>query len=154
MVLALIGVMTAIAFAYAGERRAGARGFADQVSGELESARLRALSTRRWHRVTVTPAAMVIEQATTAGMVAPVAYEWVGGVTAPSNVRIVAMATTTLVTSIGAPADGDGLTEEIRFAPDGSSVARTLWISDRRDRAPFRIALFGSSGRARVYEGW
>ena len=152
--LALIGVLTAIAFTYAGERRAGARGFADQMSGELESARLRALSTRRWHRVTVTGTSATIEQATTIGMVAPVAYELVSSVTAPSHVRIVALATATHVNSIGKPAEGSGMTDEFRFAPDGSSVGRTLWISDSKDRAPFRIALFGSTGRARVYEGW
>lgn len=154
IVMALIGVITAIAFTYAGERRAGTRGFADQLSGELESTRLRALSTRRWHRVVLTAGGATVEQATNVGMVPPVAYEWIGGVSAPPNVRIVAMATVTLVTSTGTPADGDGLAEEIRFAPDGTSVARTLWVSDRRDKSPFRIALFGSTGRARVYEGW
>ena len=152
--LALIGVLTAIAFTYAGERRAGARGFADQMSGELESARLRALSTRRWHRVTVSATSATIEQATTTGMVAPVAYELVSSVTAPSHVRIVALATATYVNSIGQPAEGSGMTDEFRFAPDGSSVGRTLWISESKDRAPFRIAVFGSTGRARVYEGW
>jgi len=155
VVLALIGVLTAIAFSYAGERRAGARGFADQISGELESARLRALSTRRWHRVTVVGSnTAIVEQATTTGMVAPVAYEFVSRVTAPSNVRIVAMAAPTYVSSGGQPAEASGLTEEFRFAPDGSSVGRTLWISDSKDRSPFRIALFGSTGRARVFEGW
>lgn len=154
VVLALIGVLTAIAFSYAGERRAGARGFADQLSGELESTRLRALSTRRWHRMTVTSTSAVVEQATTTGMVAPVAYEFVSRVTVPNNVRIVAIATQTHVTSVGQPAEASGLTEEFRFAPDGSSVGRTLWVSDSKDRSPFRIALFGSTGRARVYEGW
>lgn len=154
VVLALIGVLTAIAFSYAGERRAGARGFADQLSGELESTRLRALSTRRWHRMTVTSTGAVVEQATTTGMVAPVAYEFVSRVTVPNNVRIVAIATQTHVTSVGQPAEASGLTEEFRFAPDGSSVGRTLWVSDSKDRSPFRIALFGSTGRARVYEGW
>lgn len=154
VVLALIGVLTAIAFSYAGERRAGARGFTDQMSGELESARLRALSTRRWHRVTVTSTGAQVDQATTTGMVAPTAYEFVSKVTVPTHVRIVAMATQTYTTSIGQPAEGSGLTEEFRFAPDGSSVGRTLWIADSKDRSPFRIALFGSTGRARVFEGW
>ena len=152
--LVLIGVLTAVAFSYAGERRAGARGFTDLFSGELESARLRALSTRRWHRVTVTNSEAIVEQATTTGMVAPVAYELVSRVSTPNNVRIVAMATQTHVTSIGQPAEASGFTEEVRFAPDGSSVGRTLWVSDSKDRSPFRIALFGSTGRARVYEGW
>jgi prepilin-type N-terminal cleavage/methylation domain-containing protein len=155
VVLALIGVLTAIAFSYAGERRAGARGFADQMSGELESARLRALSTRRWHRVTVTSTGAQVDQATTTGMVAPTAYELVSKVTVPNNVRIVALATQTYTTSIGQPSEGQGLaTEEFRFAPDGSSVGRTLWIADSKDRSPWRIALFGSTGRARVFEGW
>jgi prepilin-type N-terminal cleavage/methylation domain-containing protein len=154
IVLALIGVLTAIAFTYFGERRAGSRGFTDQLSGELESARLRALSTRRWHRVTVSANEATIDQATTTGMVAPVAYEFISKVTVPKNVRIVAVATSTIVTSSGPPVEGSGMTEEILFAPDGSSVGRTLWISDTKDHAPYRIALFASTGRARVFEGW
>lgn len=155
VVLALIGVLTAVAFTYAGERRAGARGFADQMSGELESARLRALSTRRWHRVTVTANSAQIDQATTTGMVVPTAYEFVSRVTVPANIRIVALTTSTLTTAQAQPTEGAGLaTEEFRFAPDGSSVGRTLWISDRRNKSPYRIALFGSTGRARVFTGW
>jgi prepilin-type N-terminal cleavage/methylation domain-containing protein len=155
VVLALIGVLTAIAFSYAGERRAGARGFADQMSGELESARLRALSTRRWHRVILTASSATIEQATSTGMVVPTAYEFVSRVTVPSNIRIVAMATSTLTATQSQPVEGANLaTEEFRFAPDGSSVGRTLWISDRRNKSPYRIALFGSTGRARVFTGW
>ena len=72
----------------------------------------------------------------------------------PDQVRIVALATSTLVTAGPRPADGAGFAEELRFAPDGTSVARTLSISDTRDKAPHRIAVFGSTGRARVYEGW
>lgn len=154
VVLAMIGVLTAIAFTYFGERRSGTRGFTDQLSGELESARLRALSTRRWHRITVTSTVATVDQATTTGMVAPVAYEFVERMTVPNNIRIVAVDTSTHVSSIGQPVEGSGMTEEILFAPDGTSVGRTLWVSDIKDKAPFRIALFASTGRARVYEGW
>jgi prepilin-type N-terminal cleavage/methylation domain-containing protein len=152
--MALVGVLTMIAVAYAGERRAGAKAFTDQISGELETVRLRAMSTRRWHRVTVTEGGISIEQATTTGMAAPVAYEWIGRATAPAGVRIVALSTSTQVAPGSQPADGTGFSEELRFAPDGASVPRTLWISDARDKVPQRIAVFGATGRARVYEGW
>lgn len=152
--MVLVGILTMIAFGYTGERRGGVRAFADQLSGEIESVRLRALSTRRWHRIILDARGATVEQATTVGMVAPTAYAVVGEVTAPSAVRIVALTTSTVVTSGAAPAEGSGFTEELRFAPDGSSLARTLWVSDPNDRSPYRIAVFGSTGRARVYEGW
>lgn len=152
--VALMGVLTMIALAYGGERRAGVRAFADQLSGEIETVRLRALSTRRWHRVTVSADGIAVEQATTVGMVTPTDFAWIGGVSAPAGVRVVAMATATLVNPGAAPTDGDGFAEELRFAPDGSSVARTVWVSDLQDRSPMRVAVFGSTGRARVYEGW
>lgn len=152
--MALVGVLTMIAAAYAGERRAGTKAFTDQISGELETVRLRALSTRRWHRVTVSDRGINIEQATTTGMAAPTGWQWVGRATAPSAVRIVALATTTQVAAGSQPVDGAGFNEELRFAPDGASVPRTLWISDKRNKTPQRIAVFGATGRARVYEGW
>lgn len=150
----LVGILTVIAFAYGGERRAGVRAFADQLSGEIETVRLRALSTRRWHRIIVNARGATVEQATTVGMVAPTAYAVIGGFSAPTNVRVVALTTSTVVASGSAPTNGSGFAEELRFAPDGSSVPRTLWVSDPRDRSPHRIAVFGSTGRARVYEGW
>jgi Tfp pilus assembly protein FimT len=154
VVMALIGVVAAVAFTASAETRAGARGFADQVSGELEAARMRALSTRRWHRVTVTDRGALTEQASTTGMVAPVAYEWVDKISAPAPVRIVAVATSTVVNAGGPRNEGEGFTEEFLFAPDGSSVPRTLWVSDRKDRAVYRVAVYGATGRARVFEGW
>lgn len=152
--LAIVGVLAALSFAANGHARDGVRAFADEVSGELETARLRALSTRRWHRVTVTATEVYVDQATTTGMVAPVAYEEIMRITAPRTARIVALATTTAVADGAARTDGDGFAEELRFAPDGSSVARTLWVSDRKDHAVYRVAVYGSTGRARLLEGW
>ena len=154
VVIALIGVLVGIAVAASNEGRAGSRGFADQLSGELETVRMRALATRRWHRVTLSSNGAAVEQASTTGMARATAWEWIGGVTAPRTVRVVAMASSTILAGGAAPADGDGLTEEILFSPDGSSVPRTVWVSDRKDRAPFRLALFAATGHIRVYEGW
>ncbi len=154
IVVALLGILTAIAVAASSGGKDRSRGFADQMAGELETARLRALASRRWHRITFTPTGATLDQSTTTGMALPTAYQTVGLITAPAAVRIVAMANTTLLAPTTEPAAGSGLAGEIVFAPDGTSVARTLWVSDRQDYAPYRIALFGATGHARVYEGW
>lgn len=154
VVMAIVGVLAATAFTATGHGKASARAFADQVAAELETTRLRALSTRRWHRVTVTDRGAVVEQATTTGMLAPVEYEVVSQISAPTIVRFVAVAPTTAAADGPARVDGDGFAEELRFAPDGSSVGRTVWVSDRKHRAIYRVAVYGATGRARVFEGW
>ena len=45
----------------------------DRLSGECETARLRAMSTRRWHRVLVNDRGVYVDQASTTGMTAPTA---------------------------------------------------------------------------------
>ncbi len=152
--MAILGVLLSLAVASTGQRRAGVRSFADRLSGECETARLRAMSTRRWHRVLVNDRGVYVDQATTTGMTAPTAYEQIAAIGAPTQVQIVAVATTTAINPGAARADGDGFDQEIRFAPDGSSSSRTVWLSDRRRASVYRVAVYGATGQARVYEGW
>lgn len=154
VVLAIVGVLGLIALSAGSEHKAVARGFADQVSAQLESARLRALATRRWQRVTVTEQTVVLDQATTLGAAAPIGWQPVGQLTAPGSVRVVAIEPTTVTTDQGPRAVGTGFELELRFGPDGSSLGRTLWISDRRGRSVFRIAVYRATGHARVVAGW
>jgi prepilin-type N-terminal cleavage/methylation domain-containing protein len=152
--MAILGVLLSLAVVSNGQERMGARSFAERLSGECETARMRAMSTRRWHRVLVSDRGVYVDQATTTGMIAPTAFEQIAAIGAPSQVQIVALATTTAIDPGAARADGDGFDQELRFAPDGSSISRTVWVSDRRRRAVYRVAIYGATGQARVFEGW
>jgi prepilin-type N-terminal cleavage/methylation domain-containing protein len=131
-----------------------ARGLASQVAADLESARMRSLARRRWHRVTLQSGRITIDQATTTGMASPTSYQEVSATITPRNARIVAMATSTLLVAGSPPVEGAGLSEVILFSPDGSSQARTIWVNNRKDLSPQRIALFAATGHARIYAGW
>lgn len=152
--LAILGILISLAVVTSAQRRPGARAFADRLSSECETARLRAMSTRRWHRVLVSDRGAYVDQATTTGMVAPTDFEQIAAIGAPSQVEIVAVATTTAINPGAVRAVGDGFEQEIRFAPDGSSIGRTVWVSDRRRSAVYRVAIYGATGQARVFEGW
>jgi len=155
VVIAIIGVLAAIAISYPREDRATTRGFAEQVVGELDVARMRAISSRRWHRVTVSGTQATIEAGDTVGMAMPTSWSLVGSFQAPNRTRIVAMATVTDIQDGGTdPDDGDGFDEVLLFAPDGSSVARTLYLSDPYDRAHYRVVVYRATGTARVFDGW
>jgi prepilin-type N-terminal cleavage/methylation domain-containing protein len=156
VVLAIIGVLGTVAWSLPTEDKATARGVAEQLVSEAETARMRAVSSRRWHRITMTASGAVVQASTTTGMTAPTAWSQVGVITMPKRVTIVALATRTqAVASAVEPAAGDGLaTAQLVFGPDGSSAARTVYISDVRGRGRYRVGIYGATGSARVFEGW
>ena len=156
VVIAIIGVLTSLAVGSTTEDRATARGYAEQVVGELDTTRMRAIASRRWHRVVVAKNGVAIEAATTTGMVAPTDWSRVMWAPSPRRIQIVALEATTRATSAGVePADGAGLdTHVLLFAPDGSSASRTLYVADNTKRARYRVGVYRATGSARVFDGW
>src|SRR4051812_30147693 len=77
VVVAMIGILTALAVAYSGEARPNLKGFATSVVGECDAARLRALASRKWQRVRfdADDNLMITEQAELTGMADP--DDWV-----------------------------------------------------------------------------
>jgi prepilin-type N-terminal cleavage/methylation domain-containing protein len=152
--LALVGVLTTLAVSSPASRLQSTRGFAHAVAAELESARLRALTSRRWQAITLTDRTLEVAQASTTGQAAPTGWVGIERLTAPAGVRIVAAQAATVTTDQGPRAPGVGLDIELRFSPDGTSHGRTLWVADQRGRGVHRIAVYGATGHARVSEGW
>jgi prepilin-type N-terminal cleavage/methylation domain-containing protein len=156
VVLAILGVLATIAFGSPTEDRALARGYAEQVVGEIDTARMRAIASRRWRRIVAFETGISVEASTTVGMGRPTGWYREMWAPTPRRIRIVALETTTRATSSGVtPGDGAGLTSDVLlFAPDGSSAARTLYLADIVNRARYRVGVYGATGSARVFDGW
>lgn len=159
VVVVMIGIVATIALQYTGERRANLRGFASEIIGEADSARLRAASGRRWMRIgfDVDAEQARVEQANVSGMEVPADDGWtvVRTFTIPKTVVVASIATTANVTAgDGIPAEGDGLTEYLMFSPDGGSAARTVYLTDLQKRNSMRIVVYRATGSAYAKEGW
>jgi prepilin-type N-terminal cleavage/methylation domain-containing protein len=155
VVIALIGVIAALAVGADSEDSELTRGYADQIAGTLDGTRARARATRRWHRVTVGATGVLVEEATTKGLAAPVAFQTVQTIGGPPRVRTHSIDTTTVVVATGsAPALGTNVPSSILFSPDGPAGAWTIYLSDTSGRTPMRVVVFSATGLARAYEGW
>jgi prepilin-type N-terminal cleavage/methylation domain-containing protein len=151
VVVAIVGILAAVATVHVAKAsyNAGARGYSQVVLGSLEEMRLRASATRRWQRMRVLPQAIVQEEASTDGMGEPTAWVKLRTLPAPRGVDIVATDARTHVVDGSGPAPGVGLPGEVRFSPDGSGQAFTVFISDRIDRR--RVTVFRATGAAYLY---
>ena len=152
--IAILGVIATIAISADSEDTATTSASADHVSSELEGVRLRAMATRRWHRVTVDDRGGVIDEATTTGMIAPTAYQQINQFSLPRQSVVYAASSSTAIADGASPSDGENLPIEILFGPDGSASAATIFLANRKGGSPIRIAVFASTGYARTYEGW
>jgi prepilin-type N-terminal cleavage/methylation domain-containing protein len=159
VVVVMIGIVTTIALQYTGERRANLRGFASEIVGEADSARLRASSSRRWMRIgfDVDAGQARVEQANFSGMDLPEDDEWtmVRTFTIPREIVVASIATTAnVVDGDGIPAEGDGLDEYLMFSPDGGGAARTVYLKGLDNRNALRVVVYRATGSAYAKEGW
>jgi prepilin-type N-terminal cleavage/methylation domain-containing protein len=157
IVLALIGILAAISYSTFTARSYAktVNGFADEIVAEADTARMRAVSTRRWQRMQVSGDRVVILQSQSEGMVTPTAWDVIGYVMAPGGVRIDSFDTTThLVANSSVPSPGDGLPGAIDFAPDGSAQSGTVFITDISDDEKVRVIFYRASGAAYMRSEW
>jgi prepilin-type N-terminal cleavage/methylation domain-containing protein len=161
VVVAMIAILASVALTYAGERRPNLRAFAEQIVGEADSARLRAISSRRWQRMGFDGEArrVVVEQALWTGMERPDDDDdWVvvTRLEIPQSVVVAAIATSVnLVEGEAIPGEGDGLDEHLYFTPDGSGEPRTVYLRGihARDGA-HRVVVYRATGTAFAKERW
>ncbi len=157
--VAIIAVMAGLAFSYSGERRANMRGFVGQFVSECDSARLRALSSRRWHRITFDTVArkLTVGQAVTTGMNIPTDDEdWImlHQIEIPRTVTVSAIGTTADIEGGNSPGEGEGLEQAMLFGPDGSAEPRTAYFSTTDGQTPMRVLVYRATGTAYTKEGW
>jgi prepilin-type N-terminal cleavage/methylation domain-containing protein len=155
VVVALIGIVTALAFAsmstssYAGT----VQGYGDQVVNTMETARLRAISSRRWQRVEFSGDYATVWQSTTTGMAPATAWEQIEVLSTPQHVTIASTAANTHVAVGSPPAEGAGLPGAIDFAPDGTAQSFTVFLKDNDD-VHHRVIVYRATGTAVLLTGW
>jgi Tfp pilus assembly protein FimT len=156
--LAIIGVLVGMAVAYSGEAHANVKSFAADLVGQADAARLRAVSTRRWNRIWFDYDAqrVVVEQSTTTGMAVPDDDEWepVERTELPRVVHVASITQTSDVSTGNAVSDGDGIDDYLLFAPDGSSAARTVYLSEANGGAATRVVFYSATGTGYAKDGW
>ena len=155
--VAIVGVLVTVAALqlrpsdYAGT----AMGHADKIAALGDQARMRALSTQKIQRLQFEKDAVFHLQAKTTGLATPAEWDELGAILAPANVRIAATSDRVhLEPGDQVPVEGTGLGEVVDFYPDGSARAITVFVADAGDRRRGRVAFYGATGTARVFEGW
>lgn len=155
VVVAIIGVVASLAVFLPDEDDATTEGVAGQLAGELDSARLRAMADRKWQRMIISGQDVTLQEGDTLGMAPPTTWTLHHTFTVSSRVLMVSIGQTSAIDPTGSSATaGMGLTAGVEFAPDGSSQARTLYLSDSQGRSPVRIVVFATTGSILTRDGW
>jgi prepilin-type N-terminal cleavage/methylation domain-containing protein len=154
--MVIIGILAGLAVAKLRKRsyNAGAYAFSQKLYGELEDMRMRAVSTRRHQRLTVSADSVLHEEGVQQGMTTPTTWQTVRIVDAPSGVQIAAMDTTAHVTEgSSVPSVGTGLGGTFTFKPDGSASTGTIFVWETSGQAKARVLTY-ITGATYVYTDW
>jgi prepilin-type N-terminal cleavage/methylation domain-containing protein len=156
--MAMIAILAGVAVSYTGESRANLRAFSEDLVGEADAARMRAVSSRRWNRLRFDAdlRKVVVDQAIELGMAVPDDDGWqqVSTLAWPKSVKLVSITTTSDVDDGNEPVEDDGVDETITFAPDGAAVSRTIYLQSDDLRVMNRIVIYRATGTAYAKVGW
>jgi prepilin-type N-terminal cleavage/methylation domain-containing protein len=157
VVIAIIGLLTVAAVMFVKPRSyaATAQGYAQEVAALCDSVRQRAVASRTYQKLEVKADQVIHWQGTTTGMTPPDDWALVGTVPVPSEVVIASTSDRThMAVDDNVPLAGAGLPAEIDFAPDGTAVAATIFVTDSADEVKARVAIYRATGSAYSYYGW
>ena len=170
VVVAIIAVLAGLMISVSGTTYgANARSTADQINANVTFARMRAVSSRRWHRIQVTTTQVIVWEWSRVGMQAPLlvpvcpadCWNVVQQITMPSGVTLFDLDPVVQVgTGIAVTQDTVMASQYIDFRPDGStSVAGgvfaggTIYLTDNSG-AQFRVLVYRATGSSYAREGW
>jgi prepilin-type N-terminal cleavage/methylation domain-containing protein len=162
VVVAIIAVLASFMFGVASRPYgANAQVVSEQLVSTLSLARMRAVSTRRIHRVVIDVDASSGEQvvqmyrSSMTGMAAPTLYEGIEVTRIPRSVSIHAAQAGAQIAAGATPAEGDGLPYTIDFKPDGSGTSSTLFVKDTSGSARYyRVLIYQATGSSYAREQW
>jgi prepilin-type N-terminal cleavage/methylation domain-containing protein len=134
---------------------ASANSVADQLVSNASMAKMRAVSTRRWHRLTVTPNAAQLWQSTTTGLATPTAWGLVQQTNFPGGTTVWSCSTTVYAASGTATvSQNTSLSFNLDFSPDGSSTGATCFVTDDRAAKKWRVIVYKATGGSYDRELW
>lgn len=167
-ILVVVAILTVVAALGAGKMtrrnlRASAAGLAQEIFVRASAARGTALATGCQTALVLDPLdadgdgqVAALQVATTPGFAATVSFAPSGdGVTGRAGARVLAIASGTDLS--GAAPTSPASSDAVVFLPDGSARLRstgqagaTLYVRDRDGKNPYRIAIFGRTGFAKL----
>ena len=173
VVVAIIAVLAGLMISVSGKTYgANPRVFSDQVVQVLNLAKLRAVNTRKWHKVEVagaaaaspaTPSTITLWQWSEVGLAtpsgtcvtSPLANCWqaVQQITIPSGGLLYGAQTGTDNDGGYTGAYDDTTNHEIKFKPDGSSDGGTIYLTDREQQKFWRVFVYRYTGSSHAREG-
>jgi prepilin-type N-terminal cleavage/methylation domain-containing protein len=134
---------------------ASANSVADQLVSNASLAKMRAVSTRRWHRLTVSSNSAQLWQATTTGLTTPVAWGLIQATNFPGGTTVWSCSTTVYAAAgTASVSQGTGLPFNLDFSPDGSSTGATCFITDDRAAKKWRVIVYKATGGSYDRESW
>jgi len=160
VVVAVIAIISALMVGLNSQTYgASAMNVSDELVSAFNLCKLRAVSTRRWHRCEVTPTTLTIMQWQSTGMTVPAVGTWsVAQVTTiGTGVTIWDSSTTPCATSpcAGAPtAANASLLFDIDFRPDGTSTGGTVFVTDTAQNKMYRVVVYKATGSSYARSSW
>ena len=160
VVVAIIAILSAIMFGINSQTYgAGANNTSDQIVSGLNLCKMRAVSTRRWHRCEITGNTLTTMQWQNVGMAVPAAGVWsiVSTLQIGNGVTMWDASTTVCITSpcAAAPSVKNAtLVFDFDYRPDGSSTGGTIYISDPALAKKYRVVVYKATGSSYARNTW
>jgi len=175
IVVAIIAIIAVVMFNLSSTTYgASANNVADQITQDLNMCKMRAVSTRRWHRCEITgpsvtapysPSSVTVMQWQSTGMTNPATVtsgQWflvlndtIGNPGA--GVQVWDASTTICIANgcSGAPtAANTTLVFDIDFRPDGTSTGGTLFITQPNRASSYRVVTYKATGSSYARNSW
>jgi prepilin-type N-terminal cleavage/methylation domain-containing protein len=173
VVVAIVLILTGIMFSINGKPYGGnPRTVSDEISNVFNTCKMRAVSSRRWHRCHVTPSAVTMYQWSNVGMTTPASitytttgtcttapcYQYVQNYDLPNGITVWGNLTTTCSSApcTGAPTAvaASTYTFDMDFKPDGSSTGGTVFVADAAKYESYRVVVYTATGTSYMRSGW
>jgi prepilin-type N-terminal cleavage/methylation domain-containing protein len=163
VVIVVIGVLSALIIGVNSQTYGtSAMNVADELVSQMELCKMRAVSTRRWHRCEVTPSTVAVMQWQSTGMASPALTPgglWlvVQQLTIGTGVTVWGTTAAACAASpcAGAPTtQNTSLVFDVDFKPDGSSTGGTLFVTDPAQNKMYRVVIYTATGGSYARNSW
>lgn len=159
VVVAIVGIVSAVMFGIGSNTLGGgnAQSIANQTASAMNFSRMRAVNTRRIHRVDVTANEVLVWQSSLTGFGTTGAqWQFVQRFTTPKNAFVFAAESSIRTTSGNSPTQNTGLPYTMTFKPDGSATGGTIYVSDTQNSAKkkYRVLVYRATGSSYARSTW
>jgi prepilin-type N-terminal cleavage/methylation domain-containing protein len=155
VVVAIIAVLSGLVIGV-NNRTYGAN--AENASSELTSAfgfaKMRAASTRRYHRVEVQAQTATVWQSSLIGMTTPTTWQLVQTFSIAEPVSVWNVSATVYASAGATVTRNVAVDSMIDFRPDGSSTGGTVFVSDAKNARPYRVLVYKATGSSYARQAW